>query len=299
MDETSDGKRHYEGTFSFDSKSWFDHVRCILAQPTTLVATFAGIFGAFWTLFEATIASLALSPNRLWPYVAFTAISIVSASLTAWFKYTREIPEGLESTNKFARRLAHLRPPRWQFKFAKSLLAERLSPIDDECRDLLKGNLFVYAKPVSGIREYLSLMSEKPTNLKNLLGIVNKVIVIDFVSSLQSTSDTAACPRKILSEVETIARLYEETVNMERATRQITPPEPFEKLHQLQLGWAQPIRDGIQELFRFLQSVCDVDDNSELSFNIEFDTPENMELHHAEMERLTPMLGSIVQRYGE
>jgi len=304
MDEHESGEddqvQYSSGTFSFTCKTAADHLRGFFARPIAAIATFAAVFGGFWTIYEATISSIGIAPNRLLPYLGFVTISLGVAILVRGYQYINEIPDGLENVNKSARRIAHLQRPRWEFRFAKSVLAEKLGPIDRECQDLLNGNVFVYARKPTNVQEYVETVSERPTNLINLLGIATRVVIHDFTAAIKSTEDQPASPKSIVESVETIARLYRDTVEMERLTHSIHPPDGLEKLHELQIGWAEPIRSGIHQLFEFLQKICDLEirknHTSNLQFTVVFEVPENLEPFMDEMNRLEPLLPQIIAR---
>lgn len=304
MDEESTTLQSTNATFGFSSKSLLDHIRELVRKPAAMVGTFAAVFGGFWTIYEASISSLSLTPNRFWPYLAFLMISTIAAISVRVYQYMNEIPEGLENINKSARRIAQLQRPKWEFKFAKSVLAEQLGPIDRECRDLINGNVFVRATRPKTLHDYMRQMIDQPTNMMHLLKIVNRVIITEFPKSLTSTDENPACPKNIVDTIETISRLYRETVELERFTQSVMPPEHFERVHSLQIGWSEPIRDGIHELFEILQQICDVDHrvDSSLQFAIEFDEPPNLHEFMEEMDRLQSLIPSLMENeaeYGE
>ena len=151
MDKTKTDVVTSTSTFTFNYKSSWEHICSVFARPLQIIGTFVGIFGAFWMLYEASVSSLELSPNRFFPYLAFLGISVVAALGVRVYQYVNEIPDGLESVNRTAQRIAQLRRPLWEFRFAKSVLAEKLSPIDNECSDLLNGNVFVHASQPNDI----------------------------------------------------------------------------------------------------------------------------------------------------
>jgi len=61
--------------------------------------------------------------------------------------------------------------------------------------------------------------------------------------------------KEILDVSIAIQRLYQGALDFERSSFGIFPPEDFKIVHQLQVGWSQPIQDAIVQLFDFLQQI--------------------------------------------
>lgn len=284
-------------TFAFSYKTAWDHFVAILSGPVQIIAITAGCFGSIWTIYEASVSSLKLTPNRLIPYLSFLAISIAVSMAWRIYHYVNACPDGLQIVSNTGRRIAHLQRPLWEFRFAKSVLAQLLGPIDRECRDLLDGKVFVLAERPRDFRKYYSWLAGRPDNMLRMLEIAKQLMLIDFPKALTSTEDKTACPKKILDVSFAIQRVYQEAVNYERSSLAILPPEECERLHQLQVGWSQPIRDAILQLFDFLQQICDVDyrKDSHLKYTIDFGECQNVDEYCNELDRLETKLPQVME----
>lgn len=284
-------------TFVFSYKTVWEHFVGIFSAPVQIIAIAAGCFGSIWTIYEATIASFTLTPNRLIQYLSFLAISIAISMAWRIYHYVNACPDGLEKVSHTARRIAHLQRPLWEFRFAKSVLAELLGPIDGECRNLLDGKVFVLAERRRDVREYYCWLAGRPENMLRMCGIARELIVIDFPKALASTKVKTACPKKILDVSLAIQRVYKEALNYERSSLAILPPEGFERLHKLQVGWSQPIRDAIVQLFDFLQQICDLDyrRDSRIAYTIDFGECPNVDEYCHELDLLGAKLPQIIE----
>ncbi|WP_146453499.1 hypothetical protein [Rubripirellula tenax] len=284
------------GTFRFSYKTYWDHIQGVFSEPNGIVGFAFATFGSLWTVFEGYASTLSPSPNRLIPYVAFLFVSVMAAVGWRVYHYLRECPEGLESLPANSYRIAHLQRSMWEFHFAKSLLAVLLGPIDREARDLADGKVFVPAESPQNFRAYHAWLSSRPTNLIEMVEVAKRLLVQDFPRAIQSTEEKAADPKLILDVCVAIQRVYAEAVAFERASRSLLPPERCERLHELQQGWSEPVRDATHQLFEILQSICDVDPNadSQLSFTIEFGELPQVDDFCDELSRLESQLPAIL-----
>ena len=244
--------------YAFPYKTLGCHIQAILAKPLEPLGIFLGCFGSVWTVYEASVNSLNLSPNRTIPYATFVGVSMVAAIASAIHRYLKTCPDRLEMLSPAARRIAHLQRPMWEFRFTKSVLAQLLSPIERECRDLFAGKTFVPATPLRSFQEYFSIMGSRPENLTRMVEIAQQLILNDLPHAMISTEKKAADPLKILDSAIAIQRLFEAAVNYERAVYCVKPPNACKKLHELQIGQTEPIRKAILQLFQHLQAICDL-----------------------------------------
>ncbi|NQT20907.1 MAG: hypothetical protein HQ592_14465 [Planctomycetes bacterium] len=292
MDESS--KRI--GVFHFSHKTWWHHVRGVFGRPLELLGAITAIFGTLWTVGEASIQLLEFNPRGWYSYLALFASSLFGAIAWQVYRYVNLCPPGLEGTSRKARRIAHLQRPKWEFALAKALLAERVAPIDRECGDLLDGNVFVLATKPRDFMDYFRWLQSRTDNLSRMLEAAKFLLLHQLPSSMQSSAESHALPDRILAAVDAVARFYRETVEFERSSHAIIPPDDFVKLHRLQLGWAEPIRGGVLQMFRFLHRMCELDPDKEetVQFTIEFKEPPNVDEYCAELGRLESRLPEIL-----
>lgn len=295
MDDT--GITTTNATFAFSYKTLGDHLHDFLRRPLPILVFAVAIFGVLWTFGEAAIQLTDANPRGWFSYGLLIAASVIASLMWNGYLYLHRVPEGLDDVSPHAQRIAHLQRPRWEFRYAKSVLAQLLGPIDRECRDLLDGKVSVLAERPRDFREYVSWLQGRPDNMLRMLEIANQLMLIDLPKALTSTKDKPASPKNILDVSLAIQRFYQETVNCERSSLAILPPEECQRLHQLQVGWSQPIRDAILQLFDYLQQICELDyrKNSYLQYTIEFGECPNIDEFCTELNRLETRLPQIME----
>lgn len=290
-----DDKPVFRREFAFSYKTIWNHLYCFTKRPLPILVVTAAIFGAFMTFSEATILFTDAMPRGWGTYGALFGVSLFISLFWNAYQYLHYIPEGFENVSAYAQRLAHLQRPLWEFRLAKTLLAQRLAPLERELRDMEAGRLFVIAKKPKNLRSYIRWSNARIENLVNMLSVAQQLLLNDFPAALQSTIDKHANPKTILGAVETLARFYGETVKFERSSRAVMPSENLRKLHQHQLGWSEPIRDGVRQLFQFLQQMCECnpDGDNHISFTIVFDEPPGCSQFREELIRLKDHIPSL------
>lgn len=203
--------------------------------------------------------------------------------------YLHACPEGLEEESAVARRIAQVQRPHWEFRLGRQLLTEKLHALDAELRDMLEGRMFIGIGKRLSLEEYLSWAQTRPDNLLRMVDVARQLLLVDLPSVLTGQEGRPAEPATILSVVNRIRDLYAVTVTYERDMRAVAPPDELTSLHALQVGWTNPIRDGMQQMFHFLDAVLSLSPrgNHEVDFTIKLDAPPNVDAFCAELDRLT------------
>jgi len=208
------------------------------------------------TFAEAAIEFEGGDPRRWVSYAWLIACSLIVALAWNAYEYVQRTPEGLENESTNARRIAHLRRPKWQFKLARSLMARRLGPLERELRDLEEGKVFVNAFRPESFEAYLRWAQSRFTNLGEMTSVA-KLVVTDFVTCLSSSPTHPVTPKDVVESVERLATFYRATVAFESNCRTILPIESLTALHQHLYGWSDPIREAVQQVFRYLASSAE------------------------------------------
>jgi len=101
--------------------------------------------------------------------------------------------------------------------------------------------------------------------------------------------------------VNRIRSLYANTVEFERDGHRIRPPKELKRAHDLQRGWAAPIRDGIQQVFTFLQKVLQAKNGNaeQINFTIVIDGPATVDEYCEELARAESRIPEILRDEGE
>jgi hypothetical protein len=295
MNEYMDETPVFRGEFAFSYKTALQHAREFLSTPLPIVGAAIAIFGGFWTFGEASIQFLQANPRGWTSYCILIAASIIGSFTWNAYLYYQKVPQGLESVSKYAQRIAHWQRPLWEFRLAKALLAERIGPFNQELRDLNAGRVFVIAEKPESLQAYIRWAQSRFDNLFNMRTVAERLLLNDFPAALQSTADHPADPAKILMAVDTLARFYGDTVTFERSSRSVIPIEELSSLHKHQLGWSEPIRDAVHQMFRFLQQMCECDPNTDnrIKFAIVFDEPPGVTQYREELSRLESRLTEL------
>ncbi|MCA9107776.1 MAG: hypothetical protein KDA83_20355 [Planctomycetales bacterium] len=286
------------GTFAFSYKTAWDHVKGFFSRPLPLLAFTSASFGGLWSIYESSVSSLGLVTNRPVAYTWILAIAAVSSAISRLWTYVNTIPDGLDELLPHASRIAHLQRPKWEFRFAKAVLAHLISPIDREWQDIRNDNVYVVASRPRDFRSYFQWLAGRPDNCSRMLTVAKKTMLFELPQALTSTEQKPADPKQILNRIQTIVDLYRESVAFEKTSLAIIPPDEMLIVHKLQIGWAEPIRDAVHQLFKFLQDVCDVDPKTEsnIAFTITFDGPPNIDDYCAELARVKRLLPQIMEK---
>jgi|GEM_PF-1590733 len=290
-----DGKKSFSATFAFSYKSKQDHLRCLSRLWRTWLLSNLAAFGAFWTVAEATTAFLDIQLKGWSYYATLIVLSIVISTAWTLYQYISSVPDGFESESQEARRIATIQRPKWEFQLALTLLQEKTSRIDQELEEIASGHAHVRRKPIDDINQYITWLKVRPGNLVSMVQVANRLLIEDLPAALRSSKDKPASPKAILLAVERIRRHYLETLEFEKESRATVPPEQLERVHDTQFGWSEPIRDGIRQMFAFLEQVCELDDSKDQSiqFEITFKEPPNIEEHCRAMDALIHDISSV------
>lgn len=272
-------------TVIFTRKSICSHLFDFFKGIVGILISAAVAFSVLIVFLEAEWKFTETAPNRRAYALLFVVSLLLSLIWNVWL-YLNRIPDGLENIARSTARIAHLRHPRWQFRFAQKLLAEMLGPMDRELRDLAAGNCYVISVKPESFEVYFHWLQTRVPNLESMLAIARKVIIHEFPKTLSSSEEKPVEPRDVLYSANTLARLYGETVAFERSLRAVMPSEATKNLHELMYNWSDPIRDAIHQVFVWLQKIIDCKPNEFVPFTITFGEPPHSNEFDQELQRL-------------
>jgi hypothetical protein len=226
-------------------------------------------------------------------WVSFVIVIVLAVALAfakSVYSYVNGCPAGMENESAQSQRIAQIQRPKWEFRLARQLLKERLHDLDVELEDLLGGRLFVPVERQLDPQDYIAWVQTRPANALRLIDVAKRLLVVDFPAALSSNEERPADPVRIVDVVDLVQGLYSQTVRFERASRTVEPPGSLESLHDFQMGWTDPIREGVHQMFQFLDRVLAVDPktNQEIHFTITFAEPANIQKFNEELDRLNP-----------
>lgn len=256
--------------------------------PLFFGSTF-GVFGMLWTLSDATSSSLKIDLTGSKPYIGMALLSLMAALVSTGYRYVHITPKGFESESRMIQKLAHLKRPRWEYKLGLSLLQDRLSPTDRKLSELLAGRYYVPISRKPENHEYMKWLMMRPANLLRMVEVAKTLLIFDLPKAMMATGNSEVCPQQILQSVERINQFYHQTYEFELDGFSIEPPEGFKKIHQIQSGWTQVIREGVHQMFDFLQQVIDANLKKKtalIAFTITIEAPIGLREFEEELGRL-------------
>ena len=279
----------------FTSKGVWGHTVGLLRNWQTAGWTAMSVFALLWVIAQTSIHFLGANLEGWRMYAAGLVFSGLVALARAIHVYSRGCPEGLESESTQAKRIAQMQRPHWEVRLARQLLQDRITTLDRQLSDLLDGRVFVAIEKQLDIVEYSKWAQLQLDNVKRMLSVAKHLVLHDFPLAISSKEGSCADPVAILVAVERIADLYAASVSFERHNQSVAPPEALVRLHDLQRGWTGSIRDGIQELFAFLDRMAEIDPKSEdrLEYTITFPPPPGADAFNEEIDRIMLSLREI------
>lgn len=283
----SDGIVANKLVVKFTRKSFFDHVVGVAHKWRTFLLTAVAIFGV-WMTAEAPAYFLDAALRDGSFYLGGVTISLAGALFWTIRAYLRDCPVGLEHESPNARRIAQVQRARWEYRLARQLLQDVLLDLDDELAALADGRVFVPVERKPDPTDYAEWAGLGPANVLRMLEVAQQLLVLDLPTALGSP-DNDGKPREIRNVVYRIRDLYRATLAFEQSRRSVEPPEGAERLHELQFGWTDPVRDGVRQMFGFFEAVLDLESikDAEVAYTVTMDSPANVQKFNEELERLT------------
>lgn len=282
--------------FHFTYKKWLDHIKGVFSKPFDLVRDFLGVIAACWFMLELVVYFAGIERKPVEWSVLVLVLSVILTLILEIKRYYYTCPVGFERLSIEAQRLAHLQTKRWEPNLVKSLLAQKLSPLDIVYKELLNDEVLVAAEPPQSIRWYLKWIESRSNDLIKMVHISTKLMVHKLPKTMDLQEGEIASPDDILVAVESIERFYKDTIEFEKRSRTIFPPEPFRKLHELQFGWTKPIRDAIEGLFRNYQILCEAELDSDTPISLEIIYPAvSLDEYFKEQERIKEKLPNLIE----
>jgi hypothetical protein len=287
MTEANPDRETARHSTQFAYISFREHVVLASKHWRLLAVSAVGTFGFLWTMLEAAGFILDVS-FKGWPrYLLLCAISVLAGLGALVIRYLNAVPPGFEDENAEIQAIVRLQRPLWEFRLARSLLAQRLNALDRALQNMTTGRVFVEGRKIRG-REYMEWLTNRPDNLLRLIDVAKVLLLRDLPEACSSSSGAPADPIKIREAVDRIAVLYRDTLDFEKSGKALEPPKAFQKVHALQAGWSDVIRGALKQVYGFLDSILALDPkaDSNLTYEIVFDEPKNVSEFCAEMARL-------------
>ena len=282
-----------ETILNSEKKRWYRHLLSSITPPWSLFASGFGVFVTFWTIIEATAFFDEQSGNRIqqWDFYLYLAtISLLIGYGLVFWKYWRGCPSPAERFPRTAQVVSRRQQLGWEYQLAQLFFVHRIVPLNAYLNDLFEGTAFVAQVVCETQDEFCEHASLHFRNLEKM-GITAKRVFSVFLRAFEGKISADERIRQSDEAVAKIERLYRDTIEFEVGLRKIAPQDGFERLHELQLGWSQPIRDAFQELLIFLQKARDAfateEENLEISHKVELQPPDSLDEFTKELARLS------------
>ncbi len=245
---------------SFTKKRLTDHFRDAFHyyKKTFLIAGFS-LLASAWLIIEIGSYFLGWQFRGLPSFALVLFFSFLLSTILTWRQYLNHIPAGFEAESAASNRIAHLMPAHWEARLAVSLLEPRLELLDQEMKTLEEQGVYVkIEKRIDSISEYTQWLTVRTDNLSAMLNTFHVIVIDDYLKTIYSTDGYSATPSANLDMANRVEKLYKSSIDFEYENLKTMPPKEWGNLYRLQLGWANPIREGIQELFQILEKARDV-----------------------------------------
>jgi len=286
IEPTSSGV--FRGTATIGGRGLFRPLRGFAAEWKGLLVGYFAIFGALWTIIAAVSYLLSANLSGLPVFVLIVCLSAIVTLGRTLHRLWHAVPAGFENESKEAQRLAHLRPPLWEYRLARSLLDSKIATIDVDLDNLLQGRTFVKLESRPMFSEYVRWLQLRPNNLIKMIGVAEQLILVDLPAAAFSTAGKPASPEAILRTVSLIEKLYREAYQFELEGHTVVPPTQLVAIHHIQQGWVISIGGGIQQLLGFFDRMATLDPKKshKVEYEIVFKEPAGMAEFSRELEKI-------------
>ena len=269
-----------EVTATFQYNRWHSHfLPAIKLKWKTLAVVAMAMFGALWTMAEATSYFLREDLAGETPYWLIGIFSLLLGMLIAGGEYLRSTPEGFEGESRAVQWLVHMKPKRWEARLTQNLLANRITPIDRSLDYLNRGLIWVELIGQPEDQEYIEWLKLRPENFLRMIEVGKKLLVMELPQAAFVNPEGFADPIEIRAVCDSIGNLYSEAYEYQARTRSIEPPQYFARVHEIQEGWPEVIREGISQMRDNLSLLADLPMKAKTapSLTCTFREPDNFE----------------------
>ena len=265
---------------TFKVKSFRCHAHDIVVHYwLEFLAWFIGLISVAWLIVEA--GSYFLGWKLIGFHLPVALIILCFLVICFWTvtKYIRHCPDGFCDESAEVKQLAQLMPAHWEAKLAKCILKKELLSLQRKYEQLANGQLFVPAtKRSEDIHCYKEWTLLRLQNSNHMLEVFSNVVLRDFVQSIYIDKDKNADPVLVRDAVYRIVEFQSAMVDYEYDSLSVLPPEGYEELYKMQLGWSGQVRDGVSALLSLLDDIIGMDvDSNENTLEYKFvlgETPE-------------------------
>lgn len=273
----------------------FEHVWLLTCQTWKMFIVFffvslGGVF-SFLELFKFFQPQVNL--GNIYTLSALIFISFIVSISRCIYSYRTAIPVGLEGESNHVHRIARDKKHFWEYALFYQLLNDRVSAIDQELNDILRGKVHVKVLRSLSDDEYVKWLQLRPENLLKIVEVAKRLLIIELGHTLSSSDDIEVDHKRLLRFSNLVSDLYRELYEYEIEGRQILVPDDFRLLHEIQSDWVASIRDGINQMITIVNGIAsrDKNDRSPIKGTIIFEEPPRIEEFNSELQRVMQLKG--------
>lgn len=116
--------RSYSARIAFSYKSPWQHFIEVFEKPVDVLRNCLSVLGGISLLLWLPASFFGLEVVGWFPCLIVICVSVAVGLIWRVIEYRNTVPEGFALRNKTACYFAHMRPLKWEYKLAQSLLAE-------------------------------------------------------------------------------------------------------------------------------------------------------------------------------
>jgi hypothetical protein len=267
-----------------------------------ILLTTIAVFSVSWTVINSSGYFLKIDFSGFNLFILLALLSIIFAFIHTIFIYISTPPPGLEGLPYDIQRIAILKKPFWEYRFAHDLLKFKLLEIDTYLNGIQKGQIYIEVTQRPTIKEYIDWFLLRPVNLLKMIEIIKNLLLKDLPACLINNNENKVYFEKIILCIENIKNLYQNACNYEIEGRKIEPPEVFSKIHKIQSGWSKEIRNGIVQALEFLTKIYTMDKkglkhlskDNPVYYRITFNEPEGLDEALEEIKKIERKLPELM-----
>lgn len=294
MDSEENNVEHRsENTLTY--LSWHEHIKLFFVQQwIMLILNFSGaVISVFGFIELVKFFKPQANLNTHYVLLSLVMCSGLFAILRCAFLYLKTVPKGLENESVTIQRIARSKKHFWEYVFVHERLEFNLKTIERQLEDILNNRVHINIVKELSADEYIKWVQIRPQNILRIVHVAKQLLIVELVNGLSSSDDNEADYQRFIRLTDLIAALYKELYQYEVDARQISMPDEFRAIHDMQSDWVVSIRDGFQQMMSVLKaiSVRERGDLSPVKGTIVFEEPPRLAEFSTELQKLVEQRG--------
>jgi hypothetical protein len=294
LESSMDNEEHNvrnEGSRSLIYNRRRDHIKdFFLSQWTRFPIYLAGLFTGIWTLIGVIdFFYTNLNLNNIFVLFSGLLVALFFSLIRCIYIYRNTVPDGLENESSEIQKIAFSKKPYWEYAMAYELVKSRIHDIDQKLEDVISNRVHIKITRTMSEEQYADWLQTRPDNLLRIVAVSKQLLIFDLIEAMHAEEENKVdyCTFKRVAEL--IKDAYKSCYDFEVEGREISIPEGFGVVHELQTEWASVVRDGFHQMLEFLQSVAarSKEDRSPLDMTIFFRELPRLDEFSEELEKIS------------